>query len=99
MVRNPCVLILDEATSALDAESEAQVQEAISRCAGKRTVVIVAHRLSTVLAADEIAVIQKGSVIQVGSEFWIIGTHESLMEDTDGLYYSLISKQFFNVID
>ncbi|KAL6729428.1 hypothetical protein Aduo_000482 [Ancylostoma duodenale] len=92
MVRNPCVLILDEATSALDAESEAQVQEAISRCAGKRTVVIVAHRLSTVLAADEIAVIQKGSVIQ-------IGTHESLMEDTDGLYYSLISKQFFNVID
>ncbi|RCN46804.1 antigen peptide transporter 2 [Ancylostoma caninum] len=92
MVRNPCVLILDEATSALDAESEAQVQEAINRCAGKRTVLIVAHRLSTVERADAIAVIQKGSLVQ-------IGTHESLMEETDGLYYSLISKQLLAPID
>ncbi|EPB73130.1 ABC transporter, ATP-binding protein [Ancylostoma ceylanicum] len=92
MVRNPCVLILDEATSALDAESEAQVQEAINRCAGKRTVLIVAHRLSTVERADAIAVIQKGSLVQ-------IGTHDSLMEDTEGLYYSLISKQLLAAVD
>ncbi|KIH46179.1 ABC transporter, ATP-binding protein [Ancylostoma duodenale] len=72
MVRNPCVLILDEATSALDAESEAQVQEAINRCAGKRTVLIVAHRLSTVERADAIAVIQKGSLVQVESRSRIV---------------------------
>ncbi|KAK6727494.1 hypothetical protein RB195_005277 [Necator americanus] len=88
MVRNPCVLILDEATSALDSESEAQIQEAINRCAGKRTVLIVAHRLSTVEKADLIAVIQKGSVVQ-------IGTHSTLMNDNDGLYRSLIPKQLF----
>ncbi|CAJ0593585.1 unnamed protein product [Cylicocyclus nassatus] len=86
MVRNPCVLILDEATSALDAESEAQVQEAINRCAGQRTVLIVAHRLSTVENADTIVVIDKGNVVQSG-------THDELMEDLQGLYYALISKQ------
>ncbi|KAK6014037.1 ABC transporter, ATP-binding protein [Ostertagia ostertagi] len=73
LVRKPCVLVLDEATSALDAESEAQVQEAINRCSGKLTVLIVAHRLSTVEKADTIAVIQEGSVVQ-------IGTHQSLMK-------------------
>ncbi|KAK5964602.1 hypothetical protein GCK32_001549 [Trichostrongylus colubriformis] len=86
LVRKPCVLILDEATSALDAESEAQVQEAINRCASKVTVLIVAHRLSTVEKADIIAVIQKGSVVQ-------IGTHKTLMENTEGLYYALVSRQ------
>ncbi|PIO65166.1 ABC transporter, ATP-binding protein, partial [Teladorsagia circumcincta] len=86
LVRKPCVLVLDEATSALDAESEAQVQEAINRCSGKLTVLIVAHRLSTVEKADIIAVIQEGSVVQ-------IGTHQTLMEDPEGLYYALVSRQ------
>ncbi|KHJ80338.1 putative antigen peptide transporter-like 2, partial [Oesophagostomum dentatum] len=65
LVRNPVVLILDEATSALDAESEALVQEALNRCARERTVLIVAHRLSTIEKADRIAVIHKGSLVQV----------------------------------
>ncbi|WKX89688.1 hypothetical protein Q1695_008939 [Nippostrongylus brasiliensis] len=86
LVRKPCVLILDEATSALDTESEAQVQEAINRCSGKHTVLIVAHRLSTVEKADQIVVIQQGSAVQ-------IGTHQTLMAQPDGLYYSLVSKQ------
>uniref|UniRef100_A0A183G9E0 ABC transporter domain-containing protein n=1 Tax=Heligmosomoides polygyrus TaxID=6339 RepID=A0A183G9E0_HELPZ len=62
------------------------LQSRFLRCAGKHTVLIVAHRLSTVEKADTIAVIQKGSVIQ-------IGTHGSLMEDSEGLYYSLVSRQ------
>ncbi|EPB73129.1 antigen peptide transporter 2 [Ancylostoma ceylanicum] len=86
LVRNPVVLILDEATSALDAESEALVQEALNRCARERTVLIVAHRLSTIEKADRIAVIHKGSLVQSGN-------HAELMEATDGLYYSLVSKQ------
>ncbi|KAK6727498.1 hypothetical protein RB195_005279 [Necator americanus] len=86
LVRNPVVLILDEATSALDAESEALVQEALNRCARERTVLIVAHRLSTIEKADRIAVIHKGSLVQSGN-------HADLMEDENGLYYSLVSKQ------
>ncbi|CAJ0593586.1 unnamed protein product [Cylicocyclus nassatus] len=86
LVRNPVVLILDEATSALDAESEALVQEALNRCARERTVLIVAHRLSTIEKADQIAVINKGSLVQTGN-------HAELMKDENGLYYSLVSKQ------
>lgn len=58
-------MILDEATSALDAENEHLVQEAISRCTRERTVIIIAHRLSTVEKADRIIVINQGQVVQV----------------------------------
>ncbi|EFP06038.1 CRE-HAF-7 protein [Caenorhabditis remanei] len=86
LIRNPRVLILDEATSALDAESESMVQEALNRCARERTVVVIAHRLSTVRSADRIAVIEKGNVTEMGN-------HEELMKNPDGLYYKLVSKQ------
>ncbi|PIC23600.1 hypothetical protein B9Z55_017249 [Caenorhabditis nigoni] len=62
LVRNPRVLILDEATSALDVESEALVQEALNRCSQDMTVLVIAHRLSTVRNADKIAVIENGGV-------------------------------------
>ncbi|KAJ3060195.1 hypothetical protein HK102_009624 [Quaeritorhiza haematococci] len=94
---NPKILLLDEATSALDAESEHLVQEAIDRAMIGRTVVVIAHRLSTVKNADRIAVIQEGSVVEMG-------THEELMKRTgdgngegssgaDGVYRKLVMRQ------
>jgi len=62
MLKKPPVLLLDEATSALDAESEKVVQQALERAAVGRTTVVVAHRLSTVRTADNIAVVQAGKV-------------------------------------
>ncbi len=67
IVKNPPVLILDEATSALDTVTEQQVQEAISRLMENRTVFAIAHRLSTVRAADLILVLEKGAIIERGT--------------------------------
>ncbi|RCJ42066.1 LuxR family transcriptional regulator [Nostoc minutum NIES-26] len=69
---NPQILILDEATSALDSESEALVQEALERLMQKRTVFIIAHRLSTVRRCDRILVLEQGQVVESG-------THEELL--------------------
>lgn len=66
LVRNPPILILDEATSALDAESERQVQAAIAELMRERTVIVIAHRLSTVREADWVVVLQKGRVVEQG---------------------------------
>lgn len=65
LLKKPAILILDEATSALDSESERIVQEALDQVAAGRTVLIVAHRLSTVRNADLIAVIANGAVAEV----------------------------------
>lgn len=65
LIKNPTVLILDEATSALDAESERVVQEALDRAMAGRTVLVIAHRLSTVQGADLIVVLAKGCVAEV----------------------------------
>lgn len=73
LVGNPKVLLLDEATSALDAESEHVVQEAIDKAMKGRTVIVVAHRLSTVKNADKVVVIKKGKVKEEG-------THRELIE-------------------
>ncbi len=73
VLRNPPVLILDEATSALDAHTERAVQEALDRLAAGRTVVAIAHRLSTVRRAEQIAVLDDGRVAELGS-------HEELLE-------------------
>ena len=81
MLRNAPILLLDEATSALDAESERQVQEALARLMKGRTTIVIAHRLSTVVDADRIYVIDKGRVAQAGS-------HAELLA-ADGLYASL----------
>lgn len=85
LLRNPPILILDEATSALDSESEALVQEAITRLLEERTSVVVAHRLSTVRHADAIVVIQAGQIVERG-------THEQLMAES-GIYRRLYDAQ------
>uniref|UniRef100_H2YGY9 Uncharacterized protein n=1 Tax=Ciona savignyi TaxID=51511 RepID=H2YGY9_CIOSA len=82
LVRNPRVLLLDEATSALDTESEYLVQEALEHSKSHRTVLLIAHRLSTVERADRIIVIVKGKVEETGS-------HVELMEK-QGTYYNLV---------
>ncbi|MDZ7332261.1 MAG: ABC transporter ATP-binding protein/permease [candidate division KSB1 bacterium] len=66
VVSNPPILIFDEATSALDTESEQKVQQAIDQATQNRTVVVIAHRLSTVLAADKIVVLDQGRIVGMG---------------------------------
>uniref|UniRef100_A0A2K6VRW0 ABC-type antigen peptide transporter n=1 Tax=Onchocerca volvulus TaxID=6282 RepID=A0A2K6VRW0_ONCVO len=85
LVRRPAILILDEATSALDAESEHIIQDAIAQCSKDKTVIVIAHRLSTVENADQIIVINKGRVMQQGR-------HEDLLKQ-DGIYRSLVHRQ------
>ncbi len=81
MLKNPPILVLDEATSALDSESEKLVQEAIETLMKNRTVILIAHRLSTVKNADQIIVIDKGTVVERGK-------HQELL-DKNGVYAKL----------
>lgn len=86
ILKNSPILLLDEATSALDTESEQQVQEALDRLRRDRTTLVIAHRLSTVIAADWIYVIDQGHVIESG-------THEQL-KAKNGAYARLARLQF-----
>ncbi len=86
LVRNAPILLLDEATSALDTESEAAVQKALDDAMSGRTVVVIAHRLSTVVRADKIVVMQNGQVVEEG-------THQVLADRPDGLYARLNNLQ------
>ena len=85
-LKNPKLLILDEATSALDNVTEMQIQSALEELSHGRTVIVVAHRLSTVKNADEIVVIDSTGIVERGS-------HEELLE-LDGEYKKLYSYQF-----
>ncbi|MGV1837387.1 ABC transporter ATP-binding protein [Rhizobium rhizogenes] len=86
LVRNAPILLLDEATSALDTESEAAVQKALDEAMSGRTVVVIAHRLSTVVRAEKIIVMQNGRVVEEGN-------HETLAEADNGLYARLNNLQ------
>lgn len=89
LLKNSPILILDEATSALDNESEALVQSALQNLMTGRTVIVIAHRLSTVRRADRIAVIENGTVAD-------IGTHDELMKKL-GTYRRLYDLQFVDL--
>lgn len=87
VLKNPPILILDEATSALDTESERLVQDALTRLMKNRTSVVIAHRLSTIQHADEIIVLQEGTIVERG-------THLELIKNK-GLYSHLCELQTF----
>jgi subfamily B ATP-binding cassette protein MsbA len=84
--KNPPILIFDEATSQLDTESEKLVQEAVNNMMKGRTVIVIAHRLSTVMHADKIVVVDKGRIVD-------IGTHRELFS-RNALYKKLYEMQF-----
>lgn len=79
LVRQAPILLLDEATSALDNESEARVQQALTRAMAGRTTIVIAHRLSTVVNADRIVVLEEGRLVEEG-------THRALMADPHSVY-------------
>jgi len=85
MLKAPPILVLDEATSALDSFTEREIQSALERVSRGRTTIVIAHRLSTVVSADQILVLDKGLVAERG-------THEALLEK-GGVYAALWSRQ------
>ncbi|HKF50396.1 MAG TPA: ABC transporter ATP-binding protein [Terracidiphilus sp.] len=86
LLKAPDIVILDEATAHLDSESEAAIQRALETALAGRTSIVIAHRLSTVLKADEILVVQSGAIVQRG-------THASLVAEP-GIYAELYQRQF-----
>ena len=86
ILRNPPILILDEATSSLDVEAERKVQEALENLMLDRTTLVIAHRLSTVINADKIVVLDDGELVETGD-------HRALYTKK-GLYHKLYNIQF-----
>ncbi|OED60181.1 ABC transporter ATP-binding protein [Vibrio tasmaniensis ZS-17] len=86
ILKDPNILLLDEATSALDSESEHHVQQALEELMRGRTTIIIAHRLSTIKHADQIAVLDKGQLVDIGD-------HQSLINSCE-LYQRLVELQF-----
>jgi subfamily B ATP-binding cassette protein MsbA len=85
------IIILDEATSSLDSESENLIQDALKRLMKGRTTLIIAHRLSTVQAADTIVVFEKGTIVETG-------THAELLQKPEGFYRLLYDEQYKNLL-
>jgi len=85
LLKDPQLLILDEATSALDSRTEAAIQDTLNLLTQRRTTIIVAHRLSTIVHADEIIVLDKGRIVERG-------THASLVAH-GGLYAEMWARQ------
>ncbi|HEY9870196.1 MAG TPA: ATP-binding cassette domain-containing protein, partial [Candidatus Obscuribacterales bacterium] len=90
LITNPRILIFDEATSALDYESERIIHENLSRIKAGRTMIIIAHRLSTVRACDWIIALDKGKIVEAG-------THEELIRKNG--YYAYLYSQQVNAAD
>ena len=85
LLKNPPILILDEATSALDSRTEAEIQDTLERVAERRTTIMIAHRLSTVVNAHEIVVLEAGRVVERG-------THQQLLA-RGGIYADMWARQ------
>ncbi len=85
ILKSPPILLLDEATSALDSHTERDIQDALDRVSRNRTTLVIAHRLSTIVGADEILVLDKGSIVERG-------THQQLLAH-GGLYASMWNRQ------
>jgi ATP-binding cassette subfamily B protein len=85
LLKAPSIVILDEATAHLDSENEDLVQEALGHALKGRTSIVIAHRLSTVMQADQILVLEKGQIVERG-------THEELIQGA-GLYSELFARQ------
>ena len=90
ILANPKILILDEATSSIDTENEKIIQKAIQTILNGRTSLVVAHRLSTIVEADKIVVLQKGKIVESG-------THLELLRQK-GYYFELYKTQFMQEI-
>ncbi|MGQ5389713.1 ABC transporter ATP-binding protein [Paenibacillus sp. M.A.Huq-84] len=86
ILRKPAILILDEATSALDSDNEAIIQKSIERLRGSMTIIVIAHRLSTLRHADQVIVLDKGRLIQQGG-------YNKLSTEMDGLFGQLLEIQ------
>lgn len=88
ILKEPAIVLLDEATSALDTQTERNIQAALNRVCAKRTTIIVAHRLSTIIHADEILVLREGEIVERGR-------HEELIS-REGVYHSMWQAQLQN---
>ena len=86
ILHNPKLLILDEATSSVDTETEKQIQQALDRLVAGRTTFAIAHRLSTLQAADRLVVLEKGKIVEQG-------LHGDLVNKEDGVYAKLHKTQ------
>ncbi|ELW9008182.1 ABC transporter ATP-binding protein, partial [Campylobacter upsaliensis] len=80
------ILVLDEASSALDPITEAKINEAVLKTTKKQTIFIISHRLSTVLSADRIIVLDKGVIVEEG-------THNELLKNNNGVYSRLFKRE------
>jgi subfamily B ATP-binding cassette protein MsbA len=73
LMKNPSILILDEATSNIDSESESLIKDALDHLAGRRTIIVIGHRLSSIMDADRIVVLAEGGIVEVGTHDDLIG--------------------------